>query len=221
MRSLQKTLLVLIALIALAGVRTRADSPDETARAKAGLVAWASLAESDPELANHFGLFKTKPVGVQNYGGKLVVAANIINSVTGLKTSPDELNALASKEKLFSENAYGASVALDSKAMCRLLTLGSRGRFVVSLAHRVEGRVPVDEAREAEASPELFVIIAYLDHTPMIESAFSWAGANIEKVCVINPLAGLEGAVPFKARSEYDPKSIDVWEFYRFRKSIQ
>ncbi len=191
-------------------------------KGKAQLQAMAALAESDPELANHFGIFKSRPVSLEGYGGMLVAAANIVTSVTGTRTAPEALNALASKEKLYSENAYGASVVLDGKAMCRLLSLASKGRFAVSLEHRVEGRVPVEEAQEAVASPDLFVILAYLDHTPMIESGFSWTPeGNIARVRVVNPLAAVGGAVAFKAKAEYDPGAFDAWEFYRFKKAIK
>jgi hypothetical protein len=191
-------------------------------KSKAQLQAMAALAESDPELANHFGIFKSRPVSLEGYGGKLVAAANIITSLTGTRMGPDALNALASREKLYAENAYGASVVLDPKAMCRLFSLASKGRFAVSLAHRVEGRVPTEEAMEAVASPDLFVILAYLDHTPMIESGFAWnPDGSIARVRVVNPLAALGGEVPYKARLEYDPGAFDAWEFYRFKKAIQ
>jgi hypothetical protein len=199
-----------------------AELPGVDPKTKARIQAMAAMAETDPELANHFGLFKSRPVSLEGYGGMLVVAANIITTVTGTRTSPAELNALASKEKLYSENAYGASVALDPKAMCRLLSLASKGRFAVSLAHRVEGGVPVDEAQEALASGDLFVILAYLDHTPMIENGFAWnPDGSIARVRVVNPLAAAGGAVPYKAKAEYDPGAFDAWEFYRFRKSIK
>jgi hypothetical protein len=191
-------------------------------KAKAQMQALAALAESDPELANHFGIFKSRPVSLEGYGGMLIAAANIVTTVTGTRTTPAELNALASKEKLYSENAYGASVVLDPKAMCRLLSLASKGRFAVSLAYRVEGSVPVDEAQEAEASPDLFVILAYLDHTPMIESGFVWSpDGSIARVRVVNPLAAAGGPVPYKAKGEYDPSAFDAWEFYRFKKAIR
>jgi hypothetical protein len=182
----------------------------------------AALAESDPELANHFGLFKSRPVSLEGYGGKLVAAANIVTAVTGTRTTPESLNALASKEKLFSENAYGAKVVLDEKAMCRLFTLALSGRYAVSLSHRVEGRIPSEEAKEAEASADLFVIIAYLDHIPMIESSIAWSpGGNISRVRVVNPLAAVTGAIPYRARTEYDASAFDAWEFYRFMKTIK
>jgi hypothetical protein len=191
-------------------------------KTKALIQAMAAMAETDPELANHFGIFKSRPVSLEGYGGKLVVAANIITTITGTRTSPADLNALASKEKLYSENAYGADVVLDPKAMCRLLSLASKGRFAVSLAYRVEGGVPVDEAQEALSSSDLFVILAYLDHTPMIENGFSWnPDGSIARVRVVNPLAAAGGAAPYKAKSEYDPKAFDAWEFYRFKKTIR
>jgi hypothetical protein len=199
-----------------------ASGPDSAAQAKARLKAIAALAESDPELANHFGVFKSRPVSLEGYGGKLVAAANIVSSVTGTRTTPEALNAMANKEKLFSENAYGASVVLDEKAMCHLLSLATKGRYVVSLAHRVAGRVPNEEIREAEASADLFVILAYLDHTPMIESSVAWSSSGVVAlVRVVNPLADSHGAVPYKAKSEYGPMAFDAWEFYRFRKTIQ
>jgi hypothetical protein len=196
--------------------------PDSAAQAKAQLQAMAALAESDPELANHFGLFKSHPVSLEGYGGELVAAANIVTAVTGTKTSPEALNALANKEKLFSENAYGANVVLDEKALCRLLSLASNGRYSVSLAHRVTGRIPNEEAREAEASADLFVILAYLDHTPMIESGITWGSdGSIARVRVVNPLVAAGGNVPYKAKSEYGPTAFDAWEFLRFKKTIQ
>jgi hypothetical protein len=182
----------------------------------------AALAESDPELVNHFGLFKSRPVSLEGYGGKLVAAANIVTAVTGTRITPESLNALASKEKLFSENAYGAKVVLDEKAMCRLFTLALSGRYAVSLSHRVEGRIPSEEAKEAEASADLFVIIAYLDHIPMIESSIAWsADGSIARVRVVNPLAAVTGAIPYKARTEYDSSAFDAWEFYCFKKTIR
>jgi hypothetical protein len=198
-----------------------ASEPEAEAAAKAQIKAAAALAESDPELANHFGLFKTRPLGTDSYG-KLVVAANIVTSISGTRTSPDDLNALANKEQLYSENIYGARVVLDGKALCRLLSLALKGRYAVSLAHRVAGEVPNEEALEAEASPDLFVTLAYLDHVPMIESGIAWSPTGeMQRVKVTNPLAAAGGAVPYKARAEYDPKAFDAWEFYRFRKSIR
>jgi hypothetical protein len=194
----------------------------DPARAKERLQAMAGLAESDPELANHFGLFASRPVSLQAYGGKLVAVANIVTALTGTRTGPEAMNELASKERLFSENAYGAGVVLDGEAMCRLLSLAMKGRFAVTLAHRVEGRIPREEAREAEGSEDLFVILAYLDHTPMIESSFVWSGdGSIARVRVVNPLAAVAGAVPYKARTDYDPAAFDAWEFFRFRKAIR
>jgi hypothetical protein len=191
---------------------------DESA---ARIRAAAALAETDPELANHFGFFKMRPLGVWSYG-KLVAAANIVTSITGTRTSPDDLNALANKEKLYSENVYGASVVLDAKAMCRLLSLATKGRYAVSLAQRIVGEVPNDEALEAEASPDLFVTLAYLDRIPMIESGISWSPTGeMLRVRVTNPLGAVIGPVPYKARTEYAPGAFDSWEFFRFRKSIR
>jgi hypothetical protein len=188
----------------------------------AKLQAMAALAEKDPELANHFGFFKSRSMTPGN-NGRLVAAANILSSLMGKRVTPDSLNEIAIKEKLYSENAYGAEQALDQKAFCRLLALGSGGRFMVSLERRVEGRVPDEEAQNAEASPDLFVILAYLDHTPMIETRFAWRPeGQITRVSVVNPLAASgAGAVAYKNRSDYDPLAIDAWEFYRFRKSIR
>jgi hypothetical protein len=216
------TLIALRVIVAAAAQSVDPLPADIGAKAKAQLQAMAALAESDPELANHFGIFKSRPVSLEGYGGKLVAAANIITSVTGARTTPGELNALAGKEKLFSENAYGASVVLDAKAMCRLLSLASKGRFAVSLAYRVEGGIPSEEAQEAEASSDLFVIIAYLDHTPMIENGIAWSpDGSIARVRVVNPLATAGGAVAYKAGTEYDPSAFDAWEFYRFKKAIR
>jgi hypothetical protein len=190
--------------------------------AKAQLQAINALAEKDPELANHFGLFRSK-ARMPGNSGKLVAAANILSSIAGKRVTPESLNELASKEKLYSENVYGASVVLDQKAFCRLLSLGSGGRFAVSLEHRVEGRKPDEEAQEAEASSDLFVILAYLDHMPMIETRFAWSpDGHIARVSVVNPLAASgAGAVVYKAKTDYDPAAFDAWEFYRFRKSIR
>jgi hypothetical protein len=196
-------------------------TPEADEAAKAKIRAAAALAESDPELANHFGLFKTRPLGVESYG-KLVAAANIVTSIAGTRTSPEELNALAGKEGLYSENIYGANVVLDGKSLARLLSLALKGRYIVSLAHRVEGEVPNDEALEAEASSDLFVSLAYLDRVPMIESGLSWSPTGeMQRVRVTNPLSAAGGPVPYKARAEYDPNAFDAWEFYRFRKSIR
>lgn len=198
----------------------QAVDPAALERAKAELQAMSAFADKDPELANHFGLFKAKAVAPKNRG-MLVAAANILVSVAGKRVTPDSLNELAIKEKLYSENAYGDAVALDSKGFCRLLSLGSGGRFAVSLEHRVEGRVPDEEVQEAEASSDLFVILAYLDHAPMIESRVAWSPeGRIVRVGVVNPFAA-EGDVAYKTKSEYDPAAFDAWEFYRFRKSIR
>jgi hypothetical protein len=223
MNSLPKAALAcaLCALCLPTAAAAQAD-PGASAQARAQLQALSALAESDPELANHFGVFKSRPVSLQGYGAKLAAAANIITAVTGSRTTPEELNDLASKERLYSENAYGASVVLDEKAFCRLLSLASRGRYSVTLAHRVAGGVPDEEAQEAEASPDLFVILAYLDHTPMIETSIAWSpDGSMARVRVVNPLSRADGAVPYKAKTEYDPAAFDAWEFYRFRKSIK
>jgi hypothetical protein len=209
-------------IAAVSAQSTSAEASDSAAQAKARLQTIASLAESDPELANHFGVFKSRPVSLEGYGGKLIAAANIVTAITGTRTTPEALNALANKALLFSENAYGANVVLDEKAMCRLLSLAMNGRYAVSLAHRVAGRIPNEEAREAEASADLFVILVYLDHTPMIESSIAWSSeGSIARIRVVNPLATTGGVVSYKAKSEYDPKAIDAWEFYRFKKTIQ
>ncbi len=185
------------------------------ARAKALM----ALAQSDPELANHFGVFSTNPVTLGDYGGTLVAAANVISALTGQRTTPEALNELASKEKLYTENIYGALVCLDGAAIAKLLSLASGGRFAVSLDGRVAGRVPSEEAQAAEGSPDLFVMLAYLDHTPMIEKSIAWTPeGEMARVAVVNPLASSGGPVPFKSLSVYDPAAFDSWEFYRFRK---
>jgi hypothetical protein len=182
----------------------------------------AALAATDPELANHFGFFTTRPVTVAEYGGRLVAAANVMSSLMGKRIAPEALNELAHKERLYSENAYGATVALDCAAFARLLTLASGGRYAVSLQARVEGRIPADEAQEAEGSSDLFVLLAWYDHTPMIERSIAWGpDGAMARVSVVNPLSGAGGSLPYKALSLYDPASIDAWEFYRFRKTIR
>jgi hypothetical protein len=182
----------------------------------------AALAEADPELANHFGLFAARPVTVAEYGGRLVAAANVMSSLMGKRITPEALNDLAHRERLYSENAYGATVALGGAAFAKLLTLASDGRFIVSLEARVAGRVPDDEAQAAVGSSDLYVILAWLDHTPMIERSIAWGpDGAMARVSVVNPLAGAGGSVPFKALSLYDPAAMDAWEFYRFRKSIK
>jgi hypothetical protein len=222
MTPLTRAALACMLLAARGPAMATAQAAGAEALTKAQLQTIAALAEADPELANHFGVFKSRPVSLGSYGGKLVAAANVVTSLTGTRTSPEELNALASKEKLFSENAYGASVVLDGNALCRLFFLATKGRYTVSLAHRVEGRVPSDEAQEAEASADLFVILAYLDHTPMIESRFAWSpDGAMARVHVVNPLSAVGGAVPYKARTDYDPKAFDAWEFYRFKRTIR
>jgi hypothetical protein len=180
----------------------------------------SALAASDPELANHFGLFTTWPVTVGDYGGKLVAAANIVSSLMGKRVSPEALNELASREKLFSENAYGAEVILDGFSLAKLLGLATDGRYAVSLEGRVAGRVPSEEAQEAEASSDLFVILVYLDHVPMIEKSIAWTPEGaMALVRVVNPLAIPGAPVPYKALSQYAPDAFDAWEFYRFRKA--
>jgi hypothetical protein len=182
----------------------------------------AALAESDPELANHFGLFTTRPVTLADYGGKLVAAANVMSSIMGKRITPEALNELASREKLFSENAYGAKVVLGGAAFARLLSLASGGRYAVSLEARVAGRIPDDEAQEAVGSTDLYVILAWLDHTPMIERSLAWGpDGAMALVTVVNPLAGVGGPAPYKAKSQFAPAAIDAWEFYRFRKTIK
>jgi hypothetical protein len=216
------TTCIIILFCSATVVNAQSSEADIAAQAKARIQAMATLAATDPELANHFGLFMSRPVSLDAYGGMLVAAANIITTVTAVRTSPEALAALAVKEKLFSENAYGASVVLDAAAMCRLLSLATNGRYAVSLAHRVEGRVPNDEAREAEDSADLFVDIAYLDHTPMIETSIAWnPDGSIGRVRVVNPLASVAGEVPYKTKSEYGPSAFDSWEFYRFKKTIK
>jgi hypothetical protein len=213
-----RRLKVLVALWVFCVLAAGAQSAPEPAQAKAMM----ALVESDPELANHFGLFTTRPVTIADYGGKLVAAANVITALIGKRTTPDILNELASKEKLYSENAYGASVALDGKAFAKLLTLASAGRYSVSLEARVAGSVPNEEAQMAEASPDLFVILVYLDHTAMIEKSIAWSPeGSMVSVNVVNPLAAAGGPVPYKSMSQYDPTAFDSWEFYRFRKSIK
>jgi hypothetical protein len=199
-----------------------APSAADAATAKAQLEAMGELAQKDPELANHFGLF-TAGDQASARKPKLVAAANILSSVCGRRITPESLDGIAAKEGLYSENVYGVRSVLDAAAFCRLLSLGSGGRYVVSLDSRVEGRVPDDEAHEAEASSELFVVIAYLDHTPMIESRFAWGPeGSMLRVSVVNPLADPSVKAPrYKAKTDFDPSAFDAWEFYRFRKSIK
>jgi hypothetical protein len=213
---------VLLALCAPARPEAQATGQASSdAAAKERISAAAAAAEADPELANHLGFFKSRPLTAGSYG-KLVAAANIVTSITGTRTSPDDLNDLANREKLFSENIYGASVVLDGRAMCRLLSLATKERYSVSLAYRVEGEVPNEEALEAEASADLFVTLAYLDRVPMIESGIAWSPTGeMQRVRVVNPLSAAGGPVPYKARSEYDPRVFDAWEFYRFRKTTR
>jgi hypothetical protein len=182
----------------------------------------AALTQQDPELANHFGLFAAGDQGSAKYP-KLIAAANILSSVCGRRITPESLGELAAQEKLYSENLYGAQSILDAKAFCRLLALGSGGRYIVSLESRVEDRIPEDEAHEAEASPDLFVILAYLDHVPMIENRFTWGpDGTMLRVSVTNPLALSASKAPqYKTKADYDPEAFDAWEFYRFRKSIK
>jgi len=56
----------------------------------------------------------------------------------------------------------------------------------------------------------------------MIESSIAWspdgrhrAGPRRES------LAAVTGAIPYKARTEYDASAFDAWEFYRFKKTIK
>lgn len=190
--------------------------------AQAQTNALAALVDSDPELANHFGLFSARPATLAEYGGKLVAAANVITSLTGKRTTPEALDELARKAGLYSENAYGALVALDGKSLAKLMSLASGGRYAVSLEARAEGRVPDDEAQEAIASSDLFVVLAYLDHAPMIERSIAWTPeGSMARVTVVNPLDASGAAVPYKAQSQYDPAAFDSWEFYRFRKTIK
>lgn len=197
-------------------------SVEGEARAKAQVEAMATLTQKDPELANHLGFFATGDPAAAKYP-KLVAAANILSSVCGRRITPESLDALAVKENLYSENLYGARSVLAPSAFCRLLSLGSGGRYSVSLESRVAGRVPDDEAREAEASPDLFVILAYLDRVPMIENRFAWGpDGTMLRVSVANPLASAASKVPqYKTKAEYSPEAFDVWEFYRFKKSIK
>jgi hypothetical protein len=209
----------LVAALAVAALcRAPAQSPIPSAQTKAMM----ALVESDPELANHYGLFASPPATLGDYGGKLVAAANILTSLLGKRTTPESLNEIASKAKLYSENVYGANVCLDGEAMAKLLSLGSGGRYSVSLAKRVAGEIPSEEAQDAEASSDLYVILAYLDHMPMIERSFAWnPDGTLAGVSVVNPLAGMPGLVPYKAKTSYEPSAIDAWEFYRFRKALR
>jgi hypothetical protein len=184
--------------------------------------ALAAIAEADPELSSHFGLFKIRPAATGSSDAKLVVAANIVSSVGGKRVSPEALGEIAAREKLYTEDAYGANSVLGATSLCRLMSLAMGGRYSISLEQRIVDRIPSEEAQDAEASSDLFVILVYIDRVPMIESRLAWGpDGRILRVSVVNPQLGSVGAVPYKARSEYDPEAFDVWEFYRFRKAAR
>jgi len=180
----------------------------------------ASYVDSDPELANHFGFMRTRAVTIGAYGSEIVTAANVVSSVGTSALTPDKANELAARNGLYSENIYGAKVILGAEGLRRMFELGTGGKYKVSIAHRVSGRIPSAEIEEAEKSPDLYIVVAYLDHSAMgVGGTIRTADGSIARVKVSNPV-GADGVIlQIKAKSEYDASLFDSWLFFRFERA--